>query len=81
MAEVARRCGQCGAENPAGNNYCGRCGSFLSARGAAGGEGWRPADRAGEPRARAQSHAILIIAALFVLTCVMLSLIVIVWRP
>ena len=81
MADGGLICGQCGAPNPAGNNYCGRCGAFLGGRGATEGEGWRPSDRPGEPRARAQATLIYAIAAVFVLACVALSLVVIIWRP
>lgn len=81
MAERGLRCGQCGAANPAGNNYCGRCGTFIAGALVGDGEPWRPTDRPGEPRARAQATLIYAIAAIFVLTCVVLSLVVIIWRP
>lgn len=81
MAEARLICGRCGASNPAGNNYCGRCGVFLGGRSAGAGEGWRPADRPGDPRARAQARLIFGIVLFFVLACVLLSLTVIIWRP
>lgn len=81
MAERHVVCGQCGAANPAGHNYCGRCGAFLGGRDASDGEPWRPTDRPGEPRARAQATVIYGIAIFFVLACAALSLIVIIWRP
>ncbi len=81
MADGGLVCGQCGARNPAENNFCGRCGAFLAGRGVTEGEGWRPSDQPGEPRARARAMLIYGIAALFVLACVALSLVVIIWRP
>lgn len=81
MAERQLICGQCGATNPPGNNYCGRCGVFLGGRAPDDGERWRPSDRPGEPRARRQAAIIYSIAALFALSCLVLSLVVIIWRP
>ena len=81
MAERPIICGQCGAANPPGNNYCGRCGTFLAGRALAEGERWRPTDSPGEPRARRQALIIYAIAALFALSCAILSLVVIIWRP
>ena len=81
MAETGTICGSFGAVNPADNNYCGRCGTFLGKQFVSDGERWIPTDRPGEPRARAQSRIIFGIVAVLVLACGLLSLVVIVWRP
>ncbi len=81
MAERASTCGNCGAANPPAGNYCGRCGTFLRSRVPTEGEPWRPTDRPGDPRARRQATLIYAIAALFVLSCLILTLVVVIWRP
>ena len=81
MADPALACGQCGATNPATNNFCGRCGAFLGPEGAAGERQAAPARQGGEPRARVQSALIIAIVAAFALACLLLSVVIIVWRP
>jgi hypothetical protein len=81
MAEERVICRACGYVNPDENNFCGRCGVFIAGSRAEEGEHWRPADQPGEPRARAQSRLIYGIALAFVFSCVVLALVVIIWRP
>lgn len=74
-------CRQCGTSNPPGNNFCGQCGAFLSAKPTP-----RAFPRPGEPtgeeaRNRRNIAIIYAIVAIFVITCVILSLVVIIWRP
>ena len=81
MAEERVICRACGHANPDENNFCGRCGVFIASRRAERDERWRPTDQLGEPRARAQARLIYGITLVFVLSCVVLALVVIIWRP
>lgn len=81
MAERATACGHCGATNPPGNNFCGRCGTFI---------GTKPTDepaarsmiaRSGDQRVRRQAQIVYAITAIFVFSCIILALVVIIWRP
>jgi hypothetical protein len=81
MADRALVCGNCGLVNAAESNYCGRCGAFLKTSPGSDDTAWRPSDVAGEPRLRRQSTFIFTIALLFVVACVVLAAVVIVWRP
>lgn len=81
MAERATICGQCGATNPPGNNFCGRCGTFI---------GTKPTDepylrstivRSGDRRVRRQAQIVYAITAFFFFSCIILALVVIIWRP
>ena len=82
MAEGPVLCRQCGTANPPGNNFCGQCGTYMASRPTA------PAARprlveptAEETRNRRNIAIIYTITAIFVLSCAVLSLVVIIWRP
>lgn len=81
MTERASVCGNCGATNPPGNNFCGRCGTFIGARPQAEPEQRPIVARPGDRRARRQALIVYAITAFFVLSCVILALVVIIWRP
>ncbi len=80
MAEQIQ-CRACGTTNPTGNNFCGQCGAFI------GPQTIEPAivlpatktDR--ERRAQRQAFVVYAITALFLLTCAILAIVVIIWRP
>ncbi|HEY8598137.1 MAG TPA: zinc ribbon domain-containing protein [Thermomicrobiales bacterium] len=81
MPEREEVCRNCGAANPRGNNFCGRCGAFVGAPAAAE-EGPRPiVARPGDRRVRRLAGIVYVITALFLLSCVILMLVVIIWRP
>ena len=80
MAEIPITCRQCGAANPPANNFCGRCGAHLSPASAALSRP-RPLPTADEARNRRNIAIIYAITAFFVLSCVVLAIVVIVWRP
>lgn len=81
MPERATACGNCGAINPPGNNFCGRCGTFIGAK-SADEPPLRPTiARSGDRRARRQAQIVYAITAFFFLACVILALVVIIWRP
>ena len=73
-------CRQCGMLNPPDNNFCGRCGTHLSTRPVAPLPS-RPRNTAADARNRRNIAIIYAITALFVLTCVLLAVVVIVWQP
>ena len=81
MAERTPICGNCGRVNAAGDNYCARCGAFLGAPARDDGAAWRPADAAGDPRLRRQSALIIAIALAFIVACLVLAAVVVIWRP
>ncbi len=81
MADERVICRACGYANPSENNFCGRCGVFIASRRARGEEHWRPADQPGVPHARAKVLTIYGITLFFVVSCVVLALVVIIWRP
>lgn len=81
MSERESICGNCGAVNPRGNNFCGRCGAFIGAH-VATEQGQRPiVTRPGDRRVRNLARIVYAITTLFVLSCAILTLVVIIWRP
>jgi predicted nucleic acid-binding Zn ribbon protein len=83
MAESPVICRQCGTANPPGNNFCGQCGTYMASRPAIP-AGVRPrpvAPSAEEARNRRNIAIIYTITAIFVLSCIVLSIVVIIWRP
>ena len=80
MAEPSIACRQCGAPNPPGNNFCGRCGTYLAPTPAAPARP-RPTPTADEARNRRNIAIIYAITAFFILSCIMLAVVVIIWRP
>ena len=81
MGSQANICGGCGAHNPPGNNFCGRCGVPLTSRPPAEALQRPIVARPGDRRVRRQAQAVYAITAFFVLACVVLALVVIIWRP
>ena len=72
-------CRQCGMLNPPDNNFCGRCGTHLATRPVAIVP--RPRATADSARNRRNIAIIYAITTLFVLTCLILAVAVIVWQP
>ena len=72
-------CRQCGMVNPPDNNFCGRCGTHLSTRPVALVP--RPRNTADDARNRRNVTIIYAITASFLLTCLVLTVVVIIWRP
>jgi predicted nucleic acid-binding Zn ribbon protein len=82
MAEPNMVCRQCGTLNPPGNNFCGQCGTFIAQRPTTATPPFLlPAASAEEARNRRNSQIVYAITALFLLSCIVLSIVVIVWRP
>ena len=83
MAKSPAICRQCGTANPPGNNFCGQCGAYIALRPAVPDDARpRPAEpRAEEARNRRNIAIIYTITAIFVLSCLILSVVVIIWRP
>jgi predicted nucleic acid-binding Zn ribbon protein len=81
MPERETACQHCGAANPRGNNFCGRCGGFIGAPVAAEQVPRPIVARPGDRRVRRLALIVYLITALFVLTCIILTLVVIIWRP
>lgn len=83
MREPGVLCRQCGMANPPGNNFCGQCGTFIAPRPA--GEGVVPLKpivaSEEELRLRRNSQIVYGITAVFVLTCIVMFVVIIVWRP
>ena len=82
MAESPVVCRHCGTANPPGNNFCGQCGTYMASRPSV--PAARPrqtAPGAEEARNRRNIAIIYTITAIFVLSCILLSLVVIIWRP
>jgi uncharacterized membrane protein YvbJ len=80
MAESSILCRQCGTANPPGNNFCGQCGTYLAPRPAAAAS--RPREASPEEARNRRNIAIIYaITAIFVVSCIVLSLVVIIWRP
>ena len=80
MAQQSITCRQCGMANPPGNNFCGSCGTFLSSAPPAPRRP-SPLPTADEARNRRNIAIIYAITAIFVLSCIILSAVVIIWRP
>lgn len=80
MTQPAIICRQCGTPNPPGNNFCGSCGTFLSSSPAAPRRP-SPAPTADDARNRRNIAIIYAITAIFVLSCIILAAVVIIWRP
>lgn len=81
MPEREMACRNCGAANPRGNNFCGRCGAFIGAPAAAEQASRPVVARSGDRRVRRLVLIVYAITALFALSCVILTVVVIVWRP
>ena len=81
MPERAISCANCGAANPPGNNFCGRCGTFIGAAGTNGAAPRPVVTRPGDARVRRQARIVYAITAIFLVSCVVLALVVIIWRP
>ena len=81
MAESSRTCRQCGTPNPPGNNFCGRCGTYLAPTPAPAPPRLRAVPTADEARNRRNVAIINAIAAFFILSCLILFAVVIIWRP
>lgn len=81
MAEERVICRACGYVNPDGNNFCGRCGVFIAGRRDRQEDRRWPSEQTGVPHARAKVLLIYGITLAFVLSCVVLALVVIIWRP
>lgn len=80
MAELPIVCRQCGTANPPANNFCGSCGAYLAATPDLPARP-RPVLAADEARNRRNVAIIYAITAFFVLSCVLLAAVVIIWRP
>ena len=83
MPEPGAICRQCGMANPPGNNFCGQCGTFIAPRQADDNVvPLRPVVASDEElRLRRNSQIVYGITAVFVLTCIALFVVIIVWRP
>lgn len=81
MAETSRTCRQCGTPNPPGNTFCGRCGAHLAPTPAASPPRLRAVPTADETRNRRNVMIINAIVAFFVISCILLFAVVIIWRP
>lgn len=81
MPERASRCGNCGASNPPDNNFCGHCGTFIGTRPATELEMRPTIAHSGDRRIRRQAQIVYAITALFCFSCIILALVVIIWRP
>jgi uncharacterized membrane protein YvbJ len=81
MPERATACGNCGVVNPPGNNFCGRCGTFIGTRSTDESPARPPMARTVDRRVRRQAQIVYAITAIFLLSCVILALVVIIWRP
>jgi hypothetical protein len=76
MSIQFRPCPVCDTENLATNSVCTACGAPLSATEAV------PADLEPADRSRQQKvYIIYAITALFLVACIVLALLVIIWRP
>ncbi len=81
MSEREAACRNCGAANPRGNNFCGRCGAFVGTPASAE-QGSRPVvARPGDRRVRRLASIVYAITAFFLLSCLILTVVVIIWRP
>ena len=81
MSEPGSVCRNCGAANPRGNNFCGRCGAFVGTPASAE-QGPRPVvARPGDRRVRRLALIVYAITAFFLLSCLILTIVVIIWRP
>jgi uncharacterized membrane protein YvbJ len=83
MREPGAICRQCGTANPPGNNFCGQCGTFIAPRSAGRITALPgPVVSSGEEiRLRRNSQIVYAITAIFVVSCIVLAITVIVWRP
>jgi uncharacterized membrane protein YvbJ len=81
MSEPPVVCRQCGAANPPGNNFCGRCGTYIAPPPAATALPKPLAPSGEEVRLRRNSQIVYAITAIFVLTCIALFAVIIIWRP